>query len=60
MNSLAHNGSKYFNAGDLEHKEVADSENNPPSNKNIQQRISQNEQAFCNDVSTASYVRGYN
>ena len=60
MNSLANNDSNYFNGRDLEHKEVAVSENKHPSNKNTQQHISNNKQVTCNDVSTASYVRGYN
>jgi len=60
MNSLTHDESNYFNATGLEHKEVAVSENKHQSNTNTQQHIRKNEQAFCNDVSTASYVRGYN
>ncbi|MBL4822124.1 MAG: hypothetical protein JKX90_01190 [Colwellia sp.] len=60
MNSLANNDSNYFNARNLEHKEVAVSENKHPFKKSKQQQKSKHEQAFCNDVSTASYVRGYN
>ena len=60
MNSLANNDSNYFNARDLDHKEVAVSENKRPSTKSTQQRISKHEQTLCNDVSTPSYVRGYN
>jgi hypothetical protein len=60
MNSLANNESHYFNVRELEHNEVAVSENKHPSTKNTQQYISNNEQVACNDVSTASYVRGYN
>lgn len=59
MNTLANNYSNYFNARDIEHKEVV-SENKHPSNKSKQQHINKHEQALCNDVSTASYVRGYN
>jgi hypothetical protein len=60
MNSLTHNDSNYFNVRDLEHKDVAVSENKYSSNKSTQPHISNNEQVTCNDVSTASYVRGYN
>lgn len=60
MNSATNNESNYFNARDIEHKEVTVSENKRPSAKNTQQRISKHEQTLCNDVSTASYVRGYN
>ena len=60
MNSLANNDSNYFNARDLDHKEVAVSENKHSSNKSTQQRTSKHEQALCHDVSTPSYVRGYN
>ena len=60
MNSATNNESNYLNARDLEHKDVTVSENKHPSNHNTQQHISKHEQALCNDVSTASYVRGYN
>ncbi len=60
MNSPANSESNYFNARDLELKEVTVSGNKRPSTISTQQRISKNEQALCNDVSTPSYVRGYN
>ncbi|AAZ27312.1 MULTISPECIES: hypothetical protein [Colwellia] len=60
MNSLTHDESNYLNATGLEHKEVAVSENKHPANTNTQQHVSKHEQTFCNDVSTESYVRGYN
>lgn len=60
MNSLAYNDSNNFNAIEVEHKEVLVSENKHPSDKSTQQQTSKHEQAFYNDVSTASYVRGYN
>lgn len=60
MNSLSHDESNYLNATGLEHKEVAVSENRHQTNTNTQQQIRKHEQAICNDVSTASYVRGYN
>ncbi len=60
MNSPANNESNYLNARDLEHKDVTVSENKRPSTQNTPQQISKHELAFCTDVSTASYVRGYN
>lgn len=60
MNSLTHDESNYFNSTGLEHNEVAVSENKHPTNNNTSQHGRKHEQAPCNDVSTASYVRGYN
>lgn len=60
MNSPANNDINYFNARDLENKKIAISESKHSSNKNKQQHINKSKQALCNDVSTPSYVRGYN
>ena len=60
MNSLIQDESNYFNTTGIEHKELAVSETKHPANTNAQQHIRKHEQAICNDVSTASYVRGYN
>lgn len=61
MSSLANNDNSDFNGRDLEHhKKVTVSENKNLSNKIEQQYLSKDEEDFCNDVSTASYVRGYN
>ncbi|HBY84456.1 MAG TPA: hypothetical protein DEO86_01140 [Colwellia sp.] len=60
MNSLTHDESNYLNATGLEHTEVAVNENKHPTDTNTQQHVRKHEQTLCSDVSTASYVRGYN
>ena len=58
MNSLTQDEINSFNATALEHKELAVNETKHPTDNNSQQHM--REQTMCNDVSTASYVRGYN
>jgi len=60
MNLLANNESHYLNDKDLAHKEIAVNESKHRSTQNRQAQLSQHEQTLYNDVSTASYVRGYN
>ncbi len=60
MNSLTNNDNNYFIARDLGHKEVVVSNKKYSSEKSTSQHIIQDDHVMGNDVSTASYVRGYN
>lgn len=60
MNSLAYNNSNNFNAVEMEHKEVAVSECKHLTAQSQRQKFSNNDEVHHSDVSTASYVRGYN
>jgi hypothetical protein len=59
-NNEKNNEKNTFNGKDREYKEVAVSDNKASFAKNTAQCISKHEQTFCHDVSTASYLRGYN
>ena len=60
MSLLANTESHYLNAKDLAHKAVVVNESKHRSTQNRQAQLNQHENTFNNDVSTASYVRGYN
>jgi hypothetical protein len=59
MSSIAYNRSENFNLSELEREKVIVNESNVQHIKN-KQYFNNSEQDISNDVSTASYVRGYN
>jgi hypothetical protein len=60
MNSQAKNDSNHFSANDVGYKEIIVEGNKHAPNENTRQHIKKNNKVVCNDVSTASYLRGYN
>lgn len=60
MNSLAYTDSNTFNSKDLEHKKAVASENRQQPNTGQRQNVNKDDEVIYSDVSTASYVRGYN
>lgn len=60
MNSLAYNDSNNVNAIDMEHNESTASESNYQPSESQRHSLSNNDEVHHSDVSTASYIRGYN
>lgn len=60
MNSLAYNDSNNFNAVEMEHKKSTVSKCKHSAGQSQRQKLSHNDEVHHGDVSTASYVRGYN
>jgi hypothetical protein len=63
MNSLAYSDNnilKTIEIEPIEHKEVIVSENNHRSSMSLGQNLSHNGEVHHSDISTASYLRGYN
>jgi hypothetical protein len=60
MNSLAYTDSNIFNVRGLEHKKAVASENKQQLSKSQRQNDNKSGEVIYSDVSTASYVRGYN
>ncbi len=60
MNSLAYSDNNILKTIEIEHEEAIVSENNHRSNKSLGQNLSHNGEVHHGDISTASYLRGYN
>ncbi|WP_114326882.1 hypothetical protein [Candidatus Colwellia aromaticivorans] len=60
MNSLAYNDSNNFNAIEMEHKDAIVSVSKHRPNESQRQSLNNNGEVHQSDVSTASYIRGYN
>jgi hypothetical protein len=60
MNSLAYNDSNIIKAVEIEHKEAIVSKNKHRLNESQRQNLINNDEVHHSDVSTASYIRGYN
>jgi hypothetical protein len=60
MNSLAYNESNKFNAIDMENNEATVSKNKHQCNEIQGHQQSKLDEVHHSDISTASYIRGYN
>lgn len=63
MNSLAYSDNNILKTREIEHiehEEVIVRENNQQFSKSLGQNLSHNGEAHHGDISTASYLRGYN
>ncbi|MDX2369748.1 MAG: hypothetical protein QNK36_15335 [Colwellia sp.] len=60
MNSLAYNDNNNFNTIEMVHKNATVNESKHRPSESQRQSLSNNGEVHQNDVSTASYIRGYN
>jgi len=60
MNSSAYNDSNNFNVIEIEHKKSTVGDSKHLDAQSQRQKLNHNDEVHHSDVSTASYVRGYN